>query len=182
MPRIRADASRCFPRHARIRKPGEFTTCFDHGSAVNGRYFRWIVLPADHRSALERQPPPATTPHPAVSHRPAPHRLGLAVSKKVNKRAVGRNRIKRLVREWFRHYREKIPPCDLVVIAKPPAKTAEAKLLRDDLHMMAKRCRALKPAPERGTMAGCAVPEAPLPVTGASEPTGVLLPCQTPDP
>ncbi len=145
MPRVPADASRRFARRSRIRKPGEFATCFDTGNAVNGRYFRWIVLPAAQR---------------ATAVDAAPHRLGLAVSKKVDKRAVGRNRIKRLVRDWFRHYREKLPGCDLVVVAKPAARTAQPRQLREDLHMMAKRCRALKPADGHGTMPGPAVPAA----------------------
>ena len=142
MPRVPANASRRFARCSRIRKPGEFTLCFDAGSAVNGRYFRCIVLPAAQR---------------ATHMDAASHRLGLAVSRKVDKRAVGRNRIKRLVRDWFRHYRIKLPDCDLVVIAKPSAKTALPQQLREDLCMMAKRCRALKPAVGHGTMPGPAV-------------------------
>ena len=46
-------------------------------------------------------------------------RLGLVVSKKVSKRAVDRNMIKRHVREWFRHNREKLNGFDIIVTAKP---------------------------------------------------------------
>lgn len=49
-----------------------------------------------------------------------PHaRLGLVVSKKVSKRAVDRNMIKRHVREWFRHNREALNGFDVIVTAKP---------------------------------------------------------------
>ena len=49
-----------------------------------------------------------------------PHaRLGLVVSKKVSKRAVDRNRIKRHVREWFRHNKEAFNGFDMIVTAKP---------------------------------------------------------------
>ncbi|VAW66009.1 Ribonuclease P protein component [hydrothermal vent metagenome] len=52
-------------------------------------------------------------------------RLGLAISKKNAKRAVDRNRIKRLIRESFRQNKHKLPAIDLVVMAKPITKNAD---------------------------------------------------------
>ena len=46
-------------------------------------------------------------------------RLGLAIAKKHTRRAVDRNRIKRLVRENFRHSKAALAGYDLVVMAKP---------------------------------------------------------------
>lgn len=46
-----------------------------------------------------------------------PTRLGITVTRKVGN-AVRRNRIKRLVREWFRARARELGSCDLVVIAK----------------------------------------------------------------
>lgn len=46
-------------------------------------------------------------------------RLGLVVPKKVLKRAVWRNRIKRVVRETFRQHQTTLPAADVVFIAKP---------------------------------------------------------------
>ena len=46
-------------------------------------------------------------------------RLGLIVSSRVARRAVVRNRIKRIVRESFRMQQVKIKGWDVVVIARP---------------------------------------------------------------
>jgi len=57
------------------------------------------------------------------------NRLGVTVSAKVEK-AVGRNRIKRLVREFFRrHSRELSSPQDIVIIARKGA----GELLLDEV-------------------------------------------------
>lgn len=48
-------------------------------------------------------------------------RLGLAISKRVSKRAVERNRIKRLLRESFRRVRHQFPSVDLMVMAREQA-------------------------------------------------------------
>jgi ribonuclease P protein component len=50
---------------------------------------------------------------------PFPHsRLGMVISKKAHKKAVQRNRIKRLIRESFRTQEAHFPPMDVVVLAK----------------------------------------------------------------
>ena len=59
-------------------------------------------------------------------------RLGMAVSTKVAPRAVDRNRIKRLVRESFRHTGA-LPDLDIVVIARPAARGADSSTLRTSL-------------------------------------------------
>jgi ribonuclease P protein component len=48
-------------------------------------------------------------------------RIGITASRKVGG-AVARNRVKRAIREWFRHSRENLPAdVDVVVIARPGA-------------------------------------------------------------
>ncbi len=59
-------------------------------------------------------------------------RLGLVVAKKHLKRAVWRNRFKRIVRENFRKSTQKLPNLDIVVIAKASAK----ELSNDELNVL----------------------------------------------
>lgn len=79
-------------------------------------------------------------------------RLGVTVSKKVDKRAVGRNRIKRIAREFFRHERPHLPPGDYVLLVQPGAKLLANEALREQLQQLFGRARSLKPAPPPGTM------------------------------
>lgn len=52
----------------------------------------------------------------------SPHaRLGLAVSRRTSKRAVDRNRIKRVIRESFRQHRRQLRGLDVVVISRSTA-------------------------------------------------------------
>ncbi|HIO93632.1 MAG TPA: ribonuclease P protein component [Leucothrix mucor] len=48
-------------------------------------------------------------------------RLGLAIAKKSIKLAVGRNRIKRLLRESFRNNQHLLPPIDIIAMCRPAA-------------------------------------------------------------
>jgi ribonuclease P protein component len=45
-------------------------------------------------------------------------RLGLAISRKVARTAVERNRIKRIIRESFRRNRDQLCPLDIVVLGR----------------------------------------------------------------
>ncbi len=60
-------------------------------------------------------------------------RLGLAISRKAARRAVDRNRIKRLVRETFRHHRAELGAMDLVVVARAGIAELSAARLRTQL-------------------------------------------------
>ncbi|CAG9294975.1 Ribonuclease P protein component [Celerinatantimonas diazotrophica] len=54
----------------------------------------------------------------AVANQLSHPRLGLAISKKSDKRAVARNRIKRHIRESFRLNQQQLSGMDIVVISK----------------------------------------------------------------
>jgi len=63
-------------------------------------------------------------------------RLGLAVSRKVSKHAVQRNRIKRVIRESFRRHRALLGATDYVVVAKQDAAAQGSAKLRAQLDAM----------------------------------------------
>lgn len=60
-------------------------------------------------------------------------RLGLAISKRKIKKAVVRNRIKRLVRESFRLSQHQLAGIDIVVLAQPEAGTADRSAVWESL-------------------------------------------------
>lgn len=90
-----------FPKRARLQKPAEFSRVFN--KALRSSDHLLTVL-----AALNTQGYP---------------RLGLAISKKVAKRAVDRNRIKRIIRESFRLNQSNLPSADFIVMAKPVTKS-----------------------------------------------------------
>lgn len=136
-----------FPRNARVRAKSDFDRIFQHG--------RRVALPV---LALHWQ-----------SSQDAP-RLGLAVSRKVDPRAVGRNRIKRVLRDTFRRLRDELAAGDYVVVARPPAAHADAAELAAALRGLLQRCGALGPSglpltSAPGTMPA-ASPSVPMPDSG----------------
>jgi ribonuclease P protein component len=73
-------------------------------------------------------------------------RLGIAVAKKAVGAAVARNRIKRVIREYFRQTRGQLPALDIVVQARPAAARTGNDGLRKSLERhwqeLIKRCAA----------------------------------------
>lgn len=77
-------------------------------------------------------------------------RLGLAISKRVSKRAVERNRIKRLLRESFRRVRHQLPAVDLMVMAREQAANVPGPQLLAEIDalwkkLLASRAQATEP-------------------------------------
>lgn len=76
-------------------------------------------------------------------------RLGLAISKRVSKRAVERNRIKRLLRESFRRVRHQLPPVDLMVMARQQAAGLPGSILLGEIDGLWKKLiLSQSPSPE----------------------------------
>ena len=92
-----------------------------HTAAQFGRVFAEPARSSDRFFTILARPSGATVA-----------RLGLTISRRVAKRAVDRNKLKRLARESFRLQRE-LPPWDFVVLAKPGAHLADSAALRESL-------------------------------------------------
>lgn len=91
--------SQRFPPHFRLRKRHEFLSLQGEGRRQTVPHF--VVI------TRQRQQPPS--------------RLGITTSRKIGG-APARNRVRRLVREFFRrHHLRLAPPCDVLIIARPGA-------------------------------------------------------------
>lgn len=102
---------------------------------------RRVRHPADYRRVFSDRKKRLHSPHFVMSYTHSTSgfaRMGVVVSKKSAKRAVSRNRIKRLVREYFRLQQDTLKPNDFVIIAKPTAKTASNDEIRQCLSSLLK--------------------------------------------
>jgi ribonuclease P protein component len=119
------------PRDARLRRAADFAALRHASGRLGGRCFhvRYQANSLDHA------------------------RLGLAISKRVSKRAVERNRIKRLLRESFRQVRHQLPPVDLVVMAREQAAGLPGTELLAEIDALWRKLMPLKPADTAATIA-----------------------------
>ncbi|ENY72382.1 ribonuclease P protein component [Aeromonas diversa] len=105
------------------------------------------LLTPDHFKRVFAEPVRAASPQLtllAVPNSLDHPRLGLAVPKKALKRAVWRNRVKRVVRESFRLKQHQLPAIDIVVIAKAGVREMDNeelfKLLEKLWRTLSRRC------------------------------------------
>jgi ribonuclease P protein component len=91
----------CFTRQARLIKPGQYNRVFLSRKRTKDKFFMLLHETGECNIA----------------------RLGLAIAKKNVRKAVDRNRIKRLIRESFRNIRADLPAIDIVVMASREAAT-----------------------------------------------------------
>lgn len=107
-----------FPRQLRLLTAGEYRYVFDQASyKVHGKGL--LVLARSNSLG-----------HP---------RVGLVFSKKNVRRAVDRNRLKRLVRESIRLQQHRLPAVDIVVLARRGVNDLDNETLHRQLHGMWRR-------------------------------------------
>jgi ribonuclease P protein component len=142
-----------FPRHVRVRARAEFDRAFKHGRRTASPLFSLHFHPDAH-----------------------PARLGLAVSRKVDPHAVGRNRIKRVLRDMFRKLRPQLRAGDYVVVARSVAGSSENAILREGFMTLLQRAGALPQAGADGTIAPAASAASPSHPASDDVPDGPSLP------
>ena len=140
-----------FPPAARVRTGAEYARVF---------------------AQARRTSDPLLSLHWLVAETPA--KLGLAVSRKVDPNAVGRNRIKRVFRDQFRKLRMQLPGGDYVLVARAAARNADNAQLRETLLRTLMRAGALPAPVAPGTMRPVEEPTSP--------PSLPSLPRNTPKP
>ncbi|MBT3276869.1 ribonuclease P protein component [Candidatus Thioglobus sp.] len=97
-------------RQSKVLKPSEYKSIFNNGKMTRGKYWQVMSIKTDDSRA----------------------KLGLAISKKVHRLAVERNRFKRLARETFRLNQAQLNNWEFVVMAKH-AKPASNAAIAEDL-------------------------------------------------
>lgn len=115
--------SRKLEKEAKLCKTDEFSSVFALRRAISGPRVKIHFGPS-----------------------PLPHaRLGVVVAKRQAKRAVDRNRFKRMAREAFRHWAGRENAVDLIVRLTANAPGLDWHTLRDEmnqlLHKVETRCR-----------------------------------------
>lgn len=155
--------SAAFPRPARLLTPVDFQRVFAKGRRFSDPHLQLI---ARLRDATDSDPPaPADHAEDGVAVPPA--RLGLTVAKRVAKRAVDRNRIKRIARDSFRRHRELLAGLDLVLVARAGIAELPGNALHDVLVDLWQRAQTLKPATMAVKLAPPDATDAASPVTPA---------------
>ena len=104
-------SERRFNRQQRLVQAADFARVFDKPVRRADKFFTILYICSDQPSA----------------------RLGLAIAKKRARRAVDRNRIKRIVRESFRHSLPILAGKDIVVLARDTTARANNASLFDSL-------------------------------------------------
>ncbi|MDE5833123.1 MAG: ribonuclease P protein component [Desulfovibrio sp.] len=108
-----------FPKESRIRKRAEYLACYEHGKKYHSAHY--ILFFVEKPGGIPR--------------------AGIAVSKKTGK-AAARNRVKRILREFFRLNLHRLPGADIVVVAKKDVGRPRLEDARTELGPILEHLRA----------------------------------------
>jgi len=122
------EVDQTFARRYRLTKTDEFSSVFGFRKAIRGKLLM-----------LHYQPRPAGNDEA---------RLGVVVAKKLLKRAVDRNRVKRVVRDQFRRRRAALPAYDLIVRLAAKPLPLDAGLLASEFVALLDKLPRLRPKQE----------------------------------
>jgi ribonuclease P protein component len=100
-----------FSSRQRIRATADFDNVYKNGRRGGDNYFGVAYRTSDGANA----------------------RLGMSVGVRMLGSSVGRNRLRRLIRESFRQHQHELPAVDIVITARTAARGAAAKDLRTSL-------------------------------------------------
>jgi ribonuclease P protein component len=97
-----------------MRRPAEFKSAFARGKRFGNELFTASARPNDLTWA----------------------RLGMSIAARTLRRAVDRNRVRRIIRESFRVHQRTLPAVDVVIGARPAAKSADRACIRTALDQL----------------------------------------------
>jgi len=106
------------PASQRLKKPAQFQSVYKSKQWGGSKHFTFNALGKSSLSDVNQTAPV----------------IGVTVSKKVSKKAVDRNRIKREIREFFRHHQTDLNDADVVITAKPSCNKVSAQERNESLN------------------------------------------------
>ena len=107
-----------FQRSSRLTNAFDYTRVFEKNSRSSDRYFTILFRENSGSDSTRSKSGSGKNLNSEIQVTEVSARLGLAVAKKCAKRAVDRNRLKRLARESFRQHKQSLAGFDIVLLAR----------------------------------------------------------------